>query len=122
MGERKVFENIGFSLEPGQSLAVTGPNGSGKTTLLRIVIGLTPPTKGQVSFLRDGKRIDFNIYRKELSLVAPYISLYGSLTARENLRFLSKVNGNDIDNAAINNVLDQIGLEGRGDDYGSEYS
>ena len=121
-GERKVFENIGFSLEPGQSLAVIGPNGSGKTTLLRIIIGLTPPTKGNISFLRDGKSLDFNIYRKELSLVSPYLSLYGSLTACENLRFLSKLNGNDIDNKTINNVLEQVGLEGRGDDYVSEYS
>jgi heme exporter protein A len=121
-GERKVFDNISFSLVPGQSLAVIGPNGSGKTTLLRTIIGLTRPTRGKVSFLKDEKKLDFNDYRKSLSLVAPYLSLYGSLTARENLQFLSRVDGHNIKNDLIDNMLEQVGLEGRGDDYVAEYS
>ena len=85
-GARRVFENISFSLEAGQSIAVVGPNGSGKTTMLRLIVGLTIPTRGSVSFSKNAKKLDFDDYRRSLSLVAPYLSLYGSLTAKENLR------------------------------------
>ncbi len=121
-GVRKVFENINLDLKSGQSIAIAGPNGSGKTTLLRIIIGLTVPTRGEVIFSKDRKRLDFNDYRPSLSLVGPYLSLYGSLTARENLKFISKVNGTLSSDMNIDKLLDKVGLDGRGDDYVSEFS
>ncbi len=121
-GVRKVFENINLDLKSGQSIAIAGPNGSGKTTLLRIIIGLTVPTRGEVIFSKDRKRLDFDGYRPSLSLVGPYLSLYGSLTARENLKFISKVNGTLSSDMNIDKLLDKVGLDGRGDDYVSEFS
>jgi zinc/manganese transport system ATP-binding protein len=47
-GERTLFEDIGFELEPGELLAVLGPNGTGKTSLIRIMLGLLEPTSGRV--------------------------------------------------------------------------
>jgi len=121
-GPRKVFDNINFSLEPGRSIAITGPNGSGKTTLLRIIIGLTMLTKGEIIFSENGKKLDFDGYRKYLSLVGPYLSMYGSLSARENLRFISKVNGLIASDSEIDKLLEKVGLEGRGNDFVSEFS
>jgi len=54
--------------------------------------------------------------------VAPYMNLYAALTARENLRFLARVAGYAIGNKAINDALDRVGLDGRGDDYVGDYS
>lgn len=48
-GGLKVFENVSFSLEPGQILGVIGPNGAGKTTLINVICGRLPPTAGKVS-------------------------------------------------------------------------
>lgn len=121
-GERKVFENINLDLKSGQSLAIAGPNGSGKTTLLRIIIGLTVPTEGKVVFSREQQSLDFDGYRPYLSLVGPYLSLYGSLTAVENLKFIAKVNGLRPSDNEIKKVLEQVGLEGRGEDYFSDFS
>ena len=89
-GSRKVFDNISFGLEQGRSISITGPNGSGKTTLIRLIIGLTVPTRGEIIYSDNGKKLEFENYRKYLSLVGPYLSLYGVLSARENLRFISK--------------------------------
>jgi ABC-type nitrate/sulfonate/bicarbonate transport system ATPase subunit len=50
-----VLEDISFSLNPGDSLAVIGPSGCGKTTLLAIMAGLIPATSGTVSI--QGNRI-----------------------------------------------------------------
>lgn len=121
-GSRKIFENIDFTLEPGNSMAVIGPNGSGKTTLLRVIMGLSFPTNGSAIFLEDGRKLDFDKYRTRLSLVAPYLSLYGSLTARENLIFLSKVNGCLVSENEVEQVLEKVGVGGRADDFVSTYS
>jgi len=121
-GTRKVFDNINISLEAGQSLAVVGPNGSGKTTLLKVIIGLVYPSRGDVTFSKNGRKLEFEQYRKYLSLVAPYFSLYDSLTAGENLRFFAKVSGHVIKRTEQHELLQQVGLEGRGDDFVSSYS
>lgn len=121
-GPRKVFDNIDFSLGQGQSLAVVGPNGSGKSTLLRLIIGLSIPTGGRVIFSDETRRLDFDRYRRHLSLVAPYMALYSPLSARENLHFFAKVNGDYITDTEIEKALTTVGLEGRGDDFVAAYS
>jgi len=121
-GPRKVFEDINFVLETGDSLAVVGHNGSGKTTLLKTIIGLDLPSGGEVIFSEEGKRLDFDGYRKHLSLVAPYLAFYDSLSGRENLDFLSKVNGTAAADAEIESALEKVGLGGRGDDLVGSYS
>jgi zinc/manganese transport system ATP-binding protein len=48
-GQRTLFEELSFDLEPGELLAVLGPNGTGKTSLIRILLGLLEPTEGRVA-------------------------------------------------------------------------
>ena len=45
-----ILRNADFVVEPGQSVAVTGASGCGKTTLLKILLGLLPPTEGEVLY------------------------------------------------------------------------
>ncbi len=54
-GERKVQENITFSLQKGQMVALMGPNGVGKSTLLKTLMGLSPPLLGQMTL--DGRNL-----------------------------------------------------------------
>ena len=49
-GESWVLKNASFRVEAGDSVAVTGPSGAGKTTLLKIMLGLLPPTEGDVLY------------------------------------------------------------------------
>jgi heme exporter protein A len=121
-GVLRVFERINFTLEEGQSVVVAGPNGSGKTTLLHLILGLSIPTGGEVVYSETGKQLDFNDYRKEVSLVAPYLSLYNALTAKENLQFFTRVDGRSVSNDEIDTALYRVGLEGRGGDFISAYS
>jgi zinc/manganese transport system ATP-binding protein len=48
LGGRQILSGVSFTVAPGQFTGLIGPNGAGKTTLLRVILGLTPPTEGQV--------------------------------------------------------------------------
>ena len=72
-----VLNNLSFEIERGQRLVVIGRNGAGKTTLLRVLAGLTPPTRGQVS---TGHQVDLGYYAQE------HESLHPGLTLLEELR------------------------------------
>lgn len=54
--DRQILSDVNFTVDRGDFIAITGPNGGGKTTLLRIILGLQPPTKGNIVFYdTDGK-------------------------------------------------------------------
>ncbi len=121
-GPRKVFAEISFSLETGQSLSVTGPNGSGKTTLIKTILGLAAPSRGEIALFRDEKKLEFDAYYKEAFLIAPYMNLYDTLTGRENLLFLSRLGGLAATDEAMEAALERVGLAGRGKDLVGGYS
>lgn len=83
----KACNNISFSLEKGQILAITGDNGAGKTTLMRIITGLQKPDSGTMYL--NNKKIDlrnsFNASSHGLGMVHQHGSLASALTVSENI-------------------------------------
>lgn len=120
--ERLIFKNVGFELQSGQSLVVTGQNGSGKTTLMRIISGLLSPTEGSLTFFKDDRKIEAEQIFKHIGLVGPYLQLYTNLSALENLAFFSKIRGLGMNRPKILELTKQVGLEGREMDYVKNYS
>jgi ATP-binding cassette subfamily B protein RaxB len=65
-----ILQGVDLSLAPGDSLVITGPSGCGKTTLAKVLLGLYPPTKGEVRI--DGinlSHLNLDDYRTEISTV-----------------------------------------------------
>ncbi|MEN6358085.1 MAG: ABC transporter ATP-binding protein [Armatimonadota bacterium] len=112
--DREVLHGIDFVFD-GARMAITGPNGSGKSTLMRIIADLLTPTEGQVSLEIDGVRVPHDCVRDIVGLVAPDVRLYGELTVRENLRFLSSARGY-VGRARIDQALDEVDIADRADD------
>lgn len=81
-GEFWALRDVGFEVEPGESIGVVGRNGQGKSTLLKLVAGVLLPDEGSVS-VNGG--------------VAPLIEItggfVGDLTVRENVRLTSGLHG-----------------------------
>ncbi len=121
-GSRKVINDISFELTTGDSIAVVGPNGSGKSTLLMMLLSALHPTKGTVGFFEEQTRLDDSAVRSKTSLVSPYLNLYDTLTAEENLVFFTTVSGSYITGKNISGLLAKVGLEGRGSDQVGTYS
>jgi zinc/manganese transport system ATP-binding protein len=76
---RDVLKDISFSIRPGEFIGVLGPNGAGKTTLMRAILGLLPPSSGQLRvFGRAPLRGDAIIgYLPQVRTVLPDLALCG---------------------------------------------
>jgi len=111
-GNTLLFKKISFQLVSGEILGVTGWNGSGKSTLLRVIAGLTRPSAGDVAMLQNEQLIAQEYKRRFIGMVAPALSLYDELTARENLSFFARVRGIAHDLKTIDSLLVKVGLAG----------
>jgi heme exporter protein A len=121
-GSLLLFRRLSFTLEGGDSLAVTGANGAGKSTLLRILAGVLTPKAGTVTLRSDGADVAPAARPQRVGLVAPYLGLYDALTARENLSFLAQARRLADADRRIDAILERVGLADRADDPVSTFS
>jgi heme exporter protein A len=113
-GGRRVVDEVSFTLNPGDCLALFGPNGAGKTTLLRLLAGLLTPGEGRVLIngvsLKDGAAA-----RAQVGLVSHASMLYGALSARENVEFAARLYGLPDPAAAAMEALTIMRVDDRAD-------
>lgn len=84
-GFHTVLNDVNLAIEPGQNIAILGLNGAGKSTLIRIIGGAEIPDSGEV------------IRTSSVSWPIGFAGCFnGSLTGRENLRFISRIYNADI--------------------------
>jgi ABC-2 type transport system ATP-binding protein len=107
-GERHALRDVGFSVAPGELVAVIGPNGAGKTTLLSILAGILTPDAGEMS-LPEGAA----------GWVPQQPAVYSKLSVIENLRLFARLEKVSDPSAAVESMLDQADLRERaGDELG----
>jgi heme exporter protein A len=121
-GSRIVLRNVCAEVVAGETLVVTGHNGSGKSTLLSAIAGLVRTDSGETRFLIDDKELSADERRREVGLVAPDLSLYGELTALENLEFFARLRSLPRDRDELEALLERVGLAGRGADLVGGFS
>lgn len=111
------LDDVSFTVDGGEFVAVTGPSGSGKSTLLAVAGLLLTPTSGRV--LLDGREVTgqrrstrTDLRRNRIGFVFQQPHLLGSLTAREQLEMVARLSG-DRSAAAKKralSLLDEVGL------------
>jgi heme exporter protein A len=113
--ERVLFENLTFSIQPGELVQIEGRNGTGKTTLLRIVTGLGDKEEGEI--LWKGEQIDKSRdeFHQDLLFLGHQTGVKRELTAFENLSFYQSVHQESSSHEAIFQALAKVGLAGRED-------
>jgi heme exporter protein A len=107
-GISPLFAGVGFTLQPGEALHVTGANGSGKTTLLRMVCGLTRPVQGTLTWRGDAAPAAL---RESTLYVGHANALKDDLTAEQNLQSLSALQGGAADTLAVRKALSEWNLD-----------
>ena len=114
---RPVLEDIGFSVEPGETRILLGPAGVGKSVLLKLVDGLLRPSQGSIRLF--GEEIaampEENLFplRKRIGMVFQEGALFDSLTVRDNVAYQliqERVPDDEID-SRVREALSFVGLE-----------
>lgn len=121
-GLRQVFSGVNLTVRTGEVGLVMGANGAGKSTLLKIIAGLLPPASGTVRIQMDGRELESRTRRQIIGYVAPDLTLYRELTAVENLEFFARLRGVGMERQQLRDVLELVGLRGRGRDLVGAYS
>lgn len=103
-------DDLSFNLKEGEVLGLLGPNGAGKTTTIQMLLGLTTPTSGKISYF--GK--DFSKHRSESLNLVNYGSAYDQVPARltvwENLQVYAQLYGVKDRKKRIDFLLEQFDL------------
>ena len=114
----KAVDNISFSVQKGEFVAIIGASGSGKSTLLHLIGGVDRPTSGRVFI--DGKDIytlnDDNLAifrRRQIGLIYQFYNLIPVLNVAENITLPTKLDGRNVDERRLNDLLKTLGLEKR---------
>jgi len=106
-----VLKAVDLVVSPGEVIGVVGPNGSGKSTLLRILATLLKPSVGSARvFDVDVGSRGVVAARRRLALLGHHPGLWGELTLVENLSFVARLSGADVDR--VPGILEQVGLGG----------
>lgn len=119
-GENRVnaLDNVNFSVENGEFIAVVGTSGSGKSTLLHMLGGLDRPTSGSVSV--EGKDIfslkdeALTIFRRrKIGFVFQAYNLVPVLNVYENIVLPVELDGKKADEKFVDNIIATLGLKGK---------
>ncbi|HEU4963789.1 MAG TPA: ABC transporter ATP-binding protein [Bacilli bacterium] len=128
-GKKKVLQGIDLAIDRGEFVAVMGPSGSGKSTLLSIIGLLAAPTKGSVivagqetSHLNERQRT--RLRSESIGFVFQFPSLVNTLNVRENVMLPKMLVGNvgQADRRYADDLLERVGLTGRGGDRSFQLS
>ena len=118
-GERKVLDNVSFSVNRGQTLCILGRSGVGKSVALRILMGFLKPQVGSIRV--EGEEINglseegMRAVRKRVTMVFQNVALFDSMSVRENVAFPLRERGG-LDEEQVQQIVDRlIGLVGADD-------
>ncbi len=119
-GENRVnaVDDVSFSVEKGEFVAIVGASGSGKSTLLHLIGGVDRPTSGKIfvdgndiSKMNDDKLAVFR--RRQVGIVYQFYNLIPILTVEENITLPCDLDGRGVDRERLEMILDSFGLRAR---------
>lgn len=110
--------DVSFSVEKGEFVAIVGASGSGKSTLLHLIGGVDRPTSGKIfvdgndiSKMNDDKLAVFR--RRQVGIVYQFYNLIPILTVEENIMLPCDLDGRGVDRERLEMILDSFGLRAR---------
>ena len=114
----KALDDISFSVNKGEFVAIIGPSGSGKSTLLHILGGVDYPSSGNV-YIDQTNIYDLNetqlavFRRRQIGLIYQFYNLMPVLNVRENVALPLLLDHRKVDEAQLDELLKTLGLSER---------
>ena len=116
--EVRALDDVSFSVEKGQFVAIIGPSGSGKSTLLHILGGVDRPTAGKVYlegqdvFAQNEDQLAI-FRRRQVGLIYQFYNLIPVLNVTENITLPVLMDGRKVNQERLNDLLATLNLKGR---------
>lgn len=114
----KALDDVSFSVEQGEFIAIIGPSGSGKSTLLHILGAVDTPSSGKV--FMDGSDVfaqndtQLAIFRRrQVGLIYQFYNLIPVLNVRENITLPVLLDGRKVNEERLNDLISTLSLTGR---------
>lgn len=118
----KALNHLNIHIEKGAIYGLIGKNGAGKTTLIRIICGLQEPTNGTYTIYGEkNNSSNIAVVRKRMGAIIETPSIYGEMTARDNLIEQYKLVGQP-NLESIDELLKLVGLENTGKKKAKNFS
>src|SRR5690554_4337892 len=114
----KALDNVSFTVNKGEFIAIVGPSGSGKSTLLHLLGGVDRPTSGKV-FIDNTDIYSLNetnlaiFRRRQIGLVYQFYNLIPVLTVEENITLPLLLDGHKVDKKHFTDISQVLGLKER---------
>ena len=112
------LDNVSFSVEKGEFVAIVGASGSGKSTLLHLIGGVDRPTSGKV-FIDGNDIFQFNddklaiFRRRQVGLIYQFYNLIPILNVEENITLPLSLDNREVKNETLDEMLKLLGLQDR---------
>jgi len=122
-GGVSAVNNVSFSIQDGELIALLGPSGGGKTTVLRMIAGLEMPSSGDV-FIRGQRMNDISVQQRNIGFVFQNYALFKNMTVFKNIAFglkIKKWKRQEIQER-ITELLELFGLQGLENRYPHQLS
>jgi ABC-2 type transport system ATP-binding protein len=116
----KTLQDVNLQVPQGSVYGFLGPNGAGKTTTLRLLLGLLKKQDGAIEIFGEDLTNNRISILKRIGSLIEQPSLYGHLTAKENLEIYRKLNG--VTKQRVVDVLHLVGLEDTGSKKAKQFS
>ena len=119
-GDKELYalDNVSFTVNQGEFIAIVGPSGSGKSTLLHMIGGIDKPTNGKVyingtdiSSLKPDKMTIFR--RRNIGIVYQFYNLIPTLNAEDNIILPVLLDGKKVDKQKLNEIIKLLKIEDR---------
>ncbi len=91
--DKKILNNVSFTVKEGSINGLLGPNGAGKTTMIRLLNGVIHPTGGEINVMGYDPQKNGDEIRRRAGIITESAALYHDMTAWENLSFFARIYG-----------------------------
>lgn len=116
--EVKALDDVSFSVNKGEFIAIIGPSGSGKSTLLHILGGVDRPTSGKVFmegcdvYAQNEEQLAI-FRRRQVGLIYQFYNLIPVLNVKENITLPVLMDGQKVNEERLQELIATLGLSGR---------
>jgi ABC-type multidrug transport system ATPase subunit len=116
-----ILKDFSYTFGGAKTYAILGSNGSGKSTLVKMLSGLHSPSKGEIKFIKEEKKLAEDEVFSHVSLAAPWSDVIEDFNLKELIRFHFKFR-KPLNNISTSELISISGLEKTSDKFIHHYS